>query len=187
MAENLLEFNRSAKSLIQWLEFFIVHELMNSNSEYNRCSLPRLSTKMGENEYKEYNNELEKDKQEEEILDKKIRELRKEANKKRLHPTKEHGPKPKKRKVEPQEYITIEEIWGNPRKSGQEKSKKTEDKNPKEQEKYKKSTDANHEKIRITEFPPPPPQSPEISQLLSKQEQFRQERMHRKTRKRKSF
>ena len=76
---------------------------MNSKSEYNRCLLPRLSTKMGENEYKEYNIKLEKDKQKEEIMDKKIRELRNEANKKRSYPTKETGPKPKRRKVEPQE------------------------------------------------------------------------------------
>ena len=72
------------------------HHLMNSKSEYNRCSLPRLSTKMGDQEMKEYKIEQEKDKQDEEILEKKIRTLRKELNKSRMHPTKESGPKPKR-------------------------------------------------------------------------------------------
>ena len=69
---------------------------MNSKSEYNRCSLPRLSTKMGDQEMKEYKIEQEKDKQDEEILEKKIRTLRKELNKSRMHLTKESGPKPKR-------------------------------------------------------------------------------------------
>ena len=50
------------------------HNLMNSKSEYNRCSLPRLSTKMGEQEYNEYNESLAREQEEEEQLDKKIRE-----------------------------------------------------------------------------------------------------------------
>ena len=57
------------------------HHLMNSKSEYNRCSLPRLSTKMGDQEIKEYNLEQEQEKHEEENLEKKIRILRKELNK----------------------------------------------------------------------------------------------------------
>ena len=53
------------------------HHIMNSKSEYNRCSLPRLSTKMGDKEIKEFKKEQEQEKLEEEELDKKIRELRK--------------------------------------------------------------------------------------------------------------
>ena len=87
---------------------------MNSKSEYNRCSLPRLSTKMGEQEYREYNESLATEQQEEEQLDKKIRELRKIKNKARQHPTKEKGPNPKRRKTENKKYVSIQEIWGEP-------------------------------------------------------------------------
>ena len=90
------------------------HNLMNSKSEYNRCSLPRLSTKMGEQEYREYNESLAREQQEEEQLDKKIRELRKIKNKARQHPTKEKGPNPKRRKTENKKYVSIQEIWGEP-------------------------------------------------------------------------
>ena len=75
------------------------HYLLNSRSEYNRCSLPRLCTQVGEGEYKEYNKELENEKKEEEKIESKIRELRKARNKARLHPTKETGPKTKRRKI----------------------------------------------------------------------------------------
>ena len=30
------------------------HNLLNSRSEYNRCSLPRLSTRLGDKEFKKY-------------------------------------------------------------------------------------------------------------------------------------
>ena len=33
------------------------HNILNSRSEYNRCSLPRISTHLGESEYKIYNDE----------------------------------------------------------------------------------------------------------------------------------
>ena len=72
------------------------HNILNSRSEYNRCSLPRLSTKMGEDSYKEFGQEIENEKNEELRIEKKIRELRKEKNKARLHPTKEVGPKRRK-------------------------------------------------------------------------------------------
>ena len=72
------------------------HHIMNSKSEYNRCSLPRISTKMGEQELKELRQEQDNNKIEEEAINKKIRTLRKELNKSRLHPTKESGPKAKR-------------------------------------------------------------------------------------------
>ena len=75
------------------------HHLLNSRSEYNRCSLPRLSAQIGEGEYSEYNKELEKEKKEEEKIETKIRELRKHRNKQRLHPIREQGPKTKRRKL----------------------------------------------------------------------------------------
>ena len=46
-------------------------------------------TKMGEQEYAEYKENLELEKREEGLLDKKTREMRKNMNKARLHPKKE--------------------------------------------------------------------------------------------------
>ena len=136
------------------------HTLMNSKSEYNRCSLPRLSTMMGDSEYKEYNDSKEQEKLEDDILDKKIRELRKQMNKSRLHPTKEGGPKQKRRKIGTgsNEYVDIQEIWGKPTTSRQEKSKKTSDDNPK-QAKLAKTEQETPEKFIIPKFPPPPHQN----------------------------
>ena len=141
------------------------HTLMNSKSEYNRCSIPRLTTKMGEKEIKEFNKEQEQDKLEEEELDKKIRKLRKEINKNRLHPTKEEGPNPKRRKVGKADYVSIDKIWGKPVISKPETSaeQKLDVKTPR--------------KLTIPKFPPPPPPQKEISQLLPKKEQFKQERL----------
>ena len=98
------------------------HNILNSRSEYNRCSLPRLTTKMGEDSYKEFGKEIENEKNEEIKIEKKIRELRKIKNKARLHPTKEIGSK--RRKInEENKYITINEIWGKPTISTQMKNK----------------------------------------------------------------
>ena len=51
---------------------------------------------------------------EEEKLEKQIRELRKNINKARLHPTKEQGPTMKRRKIGTESYVSIQEIWGTP-------------------------------------------------------------------------
>ena len=90
------------------------HHLLNSRTEYNRSSLPRLSTQMGEQAYKEYNKELEDEKKSEDYVEMKIRELRKQRNKARLHPTKELKPTKRRKINENNQYITIEEIWGKP-------------------------------------------------------------------------
>ena len=87
------------------------NHLLNSRSEYNRCSLPRLCTQIGDSEYTRVNSEIEEEKREEDKLEAKIRELRKAKNKARLHPTKETGPDKKKRRVQQEEYIDIGEIW----------------------------------------------------------------------------
>ena len=60
------------------------HHLLNSQSEYKRCSLPRLSTQLGENEYKKLNKELHNEKQQEDLIESKIRNLRKQRNRDKL-------------------------------------------------------------------------------------------------------
>ena len=62
------------------------HNILNSKSEYNRCSLPRLTTKMGEKELREWekNRELSKkeEKEQEEEIKRKIYIIRRERNRK---------------------------------------------------------------------------------------------------------
>ena len=130
------------------------HQLMNSKAEYNRCSLPRLTTKMGEQEYEEYNENLSLEQQEEEQLEKKIRELRKKLNKARLHPTKERGPKAKRRKVGTEAFVSIDEIWGTQEIMRQEKNRISEDETPRQSEMPEMEQKSPEKKIPT--FPPPP-------------------------------
>ena len=96
------------------------HHILNSRSEYNRCSLPRLTTQLGESEYEKYNKELEQEKKQEEILEMKIRQLRKLRNKTRLVPSKLDQQNNKRRKInENNDYISIQEVWGPPNKPEQ--------------------------------------------------------------------
>ena len=74
------------------------HNILNSRSEYNRCSLPRISTQLGESEYKIYNDELKAEKEQEEHVEAKIRQLRKLRNKSRLVPLKREQENTKRRK-----------------------------------------------------------------------------------------
>ena len=90
------------------------HYLLNSRTEYNRCSLPRLCTQVGDGEYVRIGKELEQERVEEDKLEYKIRQMRKNRNKARLHPTKQGGPSTRRRKIDSNEYIRIEDIWGAP-------------------------------------------------------------------------
>ena len=97
------------------------HHLLNSRTEYNRCSLPRLSTQT----YKEYNRELEDEQKSENYVEMKIRELRKQRN--------------KARKIdENNQYIKIEEIWGKPTIAAPVKNKPEIEIGPEETEKSRK-------------------------------------------------
>ena len=76
------------------------HNILNSKSEYNRCALPRLTTKLGEKEFEKWKKEELEDKKKEEDLEKKIRTLRKERNKKRgVQINIQHLPPMKRRKT----------------------------------------------------------------------------------------
>ena len=44
------------------------HFLLNSRAEYNRCAIPRLSSKIGEKEYKRWEKEGEKEMEKEDAL-----------------------------------------------------------------------------------------------------------------------
>ena len=57
------------------------HNLLNSRAKFNRCAIPRVTTKMGENLFKQWEAENEKEKEKDEKLEEKLREMRKERNK----------------------------------------------------------------------------------------------------------
>ena len=57
------------------------HNLLNSKSEFNRCAIPRLSSKLGEKEYKQYSEEEKEEKERSLIIESKIRKIRKEMSK----------------------------------------------------------------------------------------------------------
>ena len=56
------------------------HHILNSKSEYNRCSLPRLTAKLGEREWKSKEKEERREKEHELELERKIMEMRKARN-----------------------------------------------------------------------------------------------------------
>ena len=59
------------------------HHLLNSKSEFNRCAIPRLTTKIGEKIFEKLKEDEKEEKKKENLLEVKIRYLRKERNKKR--------------------------------------------------------------------------------------------------------
>ena len=56
------------------------HILLNSRSEYNRCAIPRISSKLGDKEIKAYNKETFEEEKREQIVVDKIKRIRKENN-----------------------------------------------------------------------------------------------------------
>ena len=87
------------------------HYILNSKSEYNRCSIPRLTTKMGEKELKEWekNKELSRkeEKEREDEIKRKIYEIRREKNKERRNEEKEPLQATKRRKIGENEYKNV--------------------------------------------------------------------------------
>ena len=77
----------------------INHNILNSKSEYNRCFLPRLSTRLGDKEYKKYGQEQEMVRRREESLEMRIRDMRKTRNKSRKSRIKQTNPLAKRRET----------------------------------------------------------------------------------------
>ena len=99
------------------------HHILNSRTEFNRCSLPRIITQVGEQVYENYSKEIQQEKEQEEKLEKLITNLRKKKNKARLMPSKDENLGTKRRKIDEQNYISITEIWGRPAKTTSTKNK----------------------------------------------------------------
>ena len=126
------------------------HYLMNSKSEYNRCSLPRLTAKLGSKDYdKIRQDELEEEKREEQRVREEIRTRRKERCKLRnqeLHPREQderENKSHKRRKLEETgEYKTVYQVQ-NDEKRVRKNSRTHADKEP-EIKRRKKLQDENN-------------------------------------------
>ena len=55
-------------------------KLLNSRAEFNRCALPRLALKMGEKAFEQMEKEKDEEQKEDELIEYKIREMRKKRN-----------------------------------------------------------------------------------------------------------
>ena len=90
------------------------HNILNSRSEYNRCALPRLTTKLGEAEFETWKKETLEEKRKEEELEKKIRKMRKERNKNRADEIIiQQLPAMKRRKTSKTQYKTVRQLLLN--------------------------------------------------------------------------
>jgi hypothetical protein len=101
------------------------HNLLNSRAEYNRCAIPRITTKIGDTNYKRYEKEIEQEKEKEEKLEEKIRQMRKTRNKgRRKYPNQKEQPSNKRRMVgdEGRPDRSWQE-WGRPEKEKRERWK----------------------------------------------------------------
>ena len=82
------------------------HHIMNNKAEYNRCALPRLTAKLGENELSKWREEDRIEMEREASIEEKIRIRKKERSKRRgeINRRTETGqPKRKKKRTEPGE------------------------------------------------------------------------------------
>ena len=97
------------------------HHLLNSKAEYNRSAVPRLTTKIGEKQYKRWEKESEKDIEKNEELEEKIINLRKMINKGRRNPIQRDGPAGKRRKMSEGKYKEMSQTSKHPMNKREEK------------------------------------------------------------------
>ena len=84
------------------------HHILNSRSEYNRCALPRLTAKLGDDTYDKID-KIKKDEKKAEVeLERKIRDMKIRNNKeRRIDPSWRDQPASKKRKTNENEYKIV--------------------------------------------------------------------------------
>ena len=90
-------------------------KILNSRAEWNNSALPRLVARSGttEDELKACEREIRKEKILEDEFEKKVRGLRKERNRARLQPERNH-PAKRQKTEESNNYISIRSTWGPP-------------------------------------------------------------------------
>ena len=87
------------------------HNILNSRMEYNRCSIPRLSKRLGDREYKQYEKELRAEREKEEALEERIRVMRKNRNKQRRGRHQKAAPPAKRRKTGESSFSQNCQLW----------------------------------------------------------------------------
>ena len=108
------------------------HDILNSKAEWSQCSLPRLTSRMGDKDLKEMEKEIRIEKEKESKFEEKVRKLRKERNRARIHQG--GNTASKRQKINEEEYISIREVWGPPERNAPGKKKLREDEDEKENE-----------------------------------------------------
>ena len=99
----MLRFTRSSFER-QILESVLIqssrdHHILNSRSEFNRCAIPRLVTKLGEKEMKQWREKDKEMEKMEEKIEEEIRMLKKERNRERAGHQR-RDPKPKRQRMD---------------------------------------------------------------------------------------
>ena len=101
-------FNRQISESVEIQHQKIDHFILNSKSEYNRCALPRLTAKVGEENSKKMEKEKREEKEEERNLERKIREMKiRKSIERREQPGTNEQPAGKKRKLNKHEYKRV--------------------------------------------------------------------------------
>ena len=98
----VLKFTRSSFER-QILESVLIqsnrdHHVLNSRAEFNRCAIPRLVTKLGEEEMKKWREKDKEMQENEEKVEEKIRMMKKEMNKVRAS-NQRREPNPKRQRL----------------------------------------------------------------------------------------
>ena len=84
------------------------HNILNSKSEYNRCSLPRLTANLGDREWRKRAKEEKEEKEREQELERKIVSMRKNRNvKRRDDPKESEEPAEKRRRTGEAEWKRV--------------------------------------------------------------------------------
>ena len=120
------------------------HNLLNSKAEYNRCAIPRLTTKIGEKLYEKWAKEEKNEKEKDDIIEEKIRNLRRERNRRRRNNPEENRenepPPPAKRRRkdegEKQRKKTELEKWMVVEPPQKDKNKKSPSSTEREEENF---------------------------------------------------
>ena len=101
-------FNRQISESVEIQNNKDKHHILNSRSEYNRCALPRLTAKLGDETYDKVDKIKKEERQAEVELEKKIRNLKIKNNKKRREMAgRSDQPASKKRKTGEDTYKRV--------------------------------------------------------------------------------
>ena len=128
------------------------HNILNSKSEYNRCALPRLTTKLGEEEFESWRKDQIEEKKKEEDLERRIRLLRKERNKGRnVQSNTMHLPPLKKRKLLGGKFKTVKQMLEGWKKEEREREEDTPEVEKKVKKKQKNTPSETKSEVTETE------------------------------------